>query len=63
MAEFSLHGLKEANQFLNTQDKKHADMATQLEGAINNLDKKITEYLVYYQKNHFHLQTLKNIQF
>ncbi|MCU4991936.1 Na/Pi cotransporter family protein [Bacillus cereus] len=46
MAEFSLHGLNEANQFLNTQDKKHADMATQLEGAINNLDKKITEYLV-----------------
>ncbi|WP_433948020.1 Na/Pi cotransporter family protein [Bacillus tropicus] len=46
MAEFSLNGLKEANQFLNTQDKKHADMATQLEGAINNLDKKITEYLV-----------------
>ncbi|MBE7097745.1 Na/Pi cotransporter family protein [Bacillus cereus] len=46
MAEFSLHGLQEANQFLNTQDKKHADMATQLEGAINNLDKKIIEYLV-----------------
>ncbi|MGX5386529.1 Na/Pi cotransporter family protein [Bacillus thuringiensis] len=46
MAEFSLHGLKEASQFLNTQDKKHANMATQLEGAINNLDKKITEYLV-----------------
>ncbi|MDM5237765.1 Na/Pi cotransporter family protein [Bacillus cereus] len=46
MAKFSLHGLKEANQFLNTQDKKHANMATQLEGAINNLDKKITEYLV-----------------
>lgn len=46
MAEFSLQGLKEANQFLNTQEKKHADMATQLEAAINNLDKKITEYLV-----------------
>ncbi|MED2795131.1 Na/Pi cotransporter family protein [Bacillus wiedmannii] len=46
MAEFSLDGLKEANQFLNTQDKKHANMATQLEGAINNLDKKIIEYLV-----------------
>ncbi|WP_242299839.1 Na/Pi cotransporter family protein [Bacillus cereus group sp. BfR-BA-01448] len=46
MADFSLHGLKEANQFLNTQDKKHANMATQLEGAINNLDKKIIEYLV-----------------
>ncbi|WP_342718261.1 Na/Pi cotransporter family protein [Bacillus paramycoides] len=46
MAKFSLHGLKEANQYLNTQDKKHENMATQLEGAINNLDKKITEYLV-----------------
>ncbi|PEP57015.1 Na/Pi cotransporter family protein [Bacillus pseudomycoides] len=46
MAEFSLHGLKEATQFLNTKEKKHADMATQLEGAINNLDRKITEYLV-----------------
>ncbi|MEH7459500.1 Na/Pi cotransporter family protein [Bacillus sp. JJ1127] len=46
MAEFSLQGLKEANQFLNTKEKKHADMATQLEGAINNLDKRITEYLV-----------------
>ncbi|MFK4291638.1 phosphate:Na+ symporter [Bacillus sp. RC240] len=46
MAEFSLDGLKEANHFLNTQDKKHANMATQLEGAINNLDKKIIEYLV-----------------
>ncbi|MGG4301291.1 Na/Pi cotransporter family protein [Bacillus wiedmannii] len=46
MAEFSLHGLKEASQYLNTQDKKHENMATQLEGAINNLDKKITEYLV-----------------
>ncbi|WP_241138863.1 Na/Pi cotransporter family protein [Bacillus mycoides] len=46
MAEFSLDGLKEANQFLNTQDKKHANLATQLEGAINNLDKKIIEYLV-----------------
>ncbi|MGG3522264.1 Na/Pi cotransporter family protein [Bacillus pseudomycoides] len=46
MAEFSLHSLKEATQFLNTKEKKHADMATQLEGAINNLDRKITEYLV-----------------
>ncbi|WP_439743241.1 Na/Pi cotransporter family protein [Bacillus pseudomycoides] len=46
MAEFSLHGLKEATQFLNTKEKKHADMAAQLEGAINNLDRKITEYIV-----------------
>ncbi|MEY8350088.1 Na/Pi cotransporter family protein [Bacillus cereus] len=46
MAEFSLHGLKEATLFLNTKDKKHANMAAQLEGAINNLDRKITDYLV-----------------
>ena len=46
MAEFSLHGLKEATQFLNTKEKKHANMAAQLEGAINNLDRKITDYLV-----------------
>ncbi|WP_369900950.1 Na/Pi cotransporter family protein [Bacillus manliponensis] len=46
MAEFSLQGLKEANEFLNTKQKKHADMAVQLEAAINNLDRKITEYLV-----------------
>ncbi|MEN1937072.1 Na/Pi cotransporter family protein [Paenibacillus sp. 102] len=46
MAEFSLHGLKEATQFLNTKEKKHADMAAQLESAINNLDRKITDYLV-----------------
>ncbi|HEK9101763.1 Na/Pi cotransporter family protein [Bacillus pfraonensis] len=46
MAEFSLHGLKEATLFLNTKEKKHADMAAQLEGAINNLDRKITDYLV-----------------
>ncbi|PFK31926.1 sodium:phosphate symporter [Bacillus cereus] len=46
MAEFSLHGLKEATLFLNTKEKKHANMAAQLEGAINNLDRKITDYLV-----------------
>ncbi|PEA55671.1 sodium:phosphate symporter [Bacillus pseudomycoides] len=46
MAEFSLQGLKEAHEFVNTKQRKHADMVTQLEGAINNLDKNITEYLV-----------------
>ncbi|EMA6344181.1 Na/Pi cotransporter family protein [Bacillus cytotoxicus] len=46
MAEFALHGLKEASCFLNTKEKKHANMAAQVEGAINNLDRKITDYLV-----------------
>ena len=38
MAEFSLHGLKSKSIFKYTR-QKHANMATQLEGAINNLDK------------------------
>ncbi len=46
MAEFSAKGLEESNQFLKTKQPKHADMARQLEEAINNLDRKITDYLV-----------------
>ncbi|WP_211274924.1 Na/Pi cotransporter family protein [Bacillus marinisedimentorum] len=46
MAEFSAKGLEESNQFLKTKQTKHADMARQLEEAINNLDRKITDYLV-----------------
>jgi phosphate:Na+ symporter len=46
MAELSLKGVQEANQYFNTKQKKHADMTVQLEDAINTLDKKITNYLV-----------------
>lgn len=46
MAELSMKGVQEAREYFNTKQKKHADMALQLEDAINTLDKKITNYLV-----------------
>jgi len=46
MAELSLKGVQEANEYFNNKQKKHADMVIQLEDAINTLDKKITNYLV-----------------
>ncbi|WP_100407934.1 Na/Pi cotransporter family protein [Bacillus solitudinis] len=46
MAEYALRGLNEASAYFETHDKKHADTAIQLEEAINNLDRNITNYLV-----------------
>lgn len=46
MGEYAVKGLNETNMYLNTNQQKHSEMATQLEGALNSLDKSITEYLV-----------------
>ncbi len=46
MANLSIKGLEEARSFLNTNNKKHADLALQVEEAINSLDRKITNYLI-----------------
>ncbi|MDA3130706.1 Na/Pi cotransporter family protein [Aliibacillus thermotolerans] len=46
MAEFAEKGLIEAEQYLMTNHKRHAELTFQYEEAINNLDKKITDYLV-----------------
>ncbi|KPH75895.1 MULTISPECIES: Na/Pi cotransporter family protein [Bacillaceae] len=46
MGEYACKGLEESNQYLTTSSQKHSDMAMQIEGAINNLDRNITEYLV-----------------
>lgn len=46
MGEFAVIGLEETNQYLNTAQQKHSEIAMQIEGALNNLDRKITEYLV-----------------
>ncbi|WP_332649884.1 Na/Pi cotransporter family protein [Lysinibacillus sp. 54212] len=50
MGEYSVHGLQEALQYLNTQDNKHAGTTALLEEAINNLDQKSTDYLVSLSK-------------
>ncbi|GGE74096.1 Na/Pi cotransporter family protein [Priestia taiwanensis] len=46
MGEFANVGLEETKKFLLSKQSKHAETALQLEGAINNLDRKITDYLV-----------------
>ncbi|MRH43110.1 DUF47 family protein [Aquibacillus halophilus] len=46
MGEYAYKGLEEASFYLNNQNQKHADMALQIEGALNNLDREITDYLV-----------------
>ncbi|WNF21734.1 Na/Pi cotransporter family protein [Mesobacillus jeotgali] len=46
MGKFALKGLEETNEFLKTKNTKHSNNAIQLEEAINNLDRKITDYLV-----------------
>lgn len=46
MGDFSIQGLKTAYDYLKTGNKKHGEHGYQLESAINNLDHKITEYLI-----------------
>ncbi|GAE30719.1 sodium-dependent phosphate transporter [Halalkalibacter hemicellulosilyticusJCM 9152] len=46
MAEFSEKGLHEVSQYLVNGQKRHAEIAVQFEEAINNLDRKITDYLI-----------------
>ena len=50
MGEYSVQGLQEAMQHINTYDKKHVNTAAQIEEAINSLDQKTTEYLVAISK-------------
>ncbi|MBM7569651.1 Na/Pi cotransporter family protein [Aquibacillus albus] len=46
MGEYAYEGLSETSLYLNNHQQKHADMALQIEGALNNLDREITNYLV-----------------
>lgn len=50
LGEYSVQGVQEAMQYLNSRDKKHANTTIQLEEAINNLDQKTTDYLVSLSK-------------
>ncbi|KZZ86334.1 Na/Pi cotransporter family protein [Bacillus sp. SJS] len=51
MGRFSVQGLKEANSYLKTNQQKHAQSAIQFEEVINNLDRKITDYLILISRN------------
>lgn len=46
MGNFSVDGLKATYEYLKTGNKKHAETGYQLEDAINNLDRRITDYLI-----------------
>ena len=46
MGDFAVQGMQETYEYLKTSNKKHAETAYQIEDAINNLDRKITDYLV-----------------
>lgn len=46
MGEYASKGLEETNLYLTTKQQKHSEMALQIEGALNNLDKEITNYLI-----------------
>src|SRR5699024_10939368 len=47
MGEYSYQGLEQTKSFFTTQQPKYAEITRQIEGALNNLDSKITEYLVH----------------
>ncbi|UCZ55203.1 Na/Pi cotransporter family protein [Bacillus shivajii] len=51
MAELSEKGLIQARDFVITNEKRHAELTYQFEDAINNLDRKITDYLVKVSSN------------
>ncbi|MFD1850264.1 Na/Pi cotransporter family protein [Oceanobacillus bengalensis] len=46
MGEYAAKGLEETILYLTTNSQKHSEAAMQIEGALNNLDQKITDYLV-----------------
>lgn len=46
MGDFAVQGLQETYEYLKTSNKRNAETAYQIEDAINNLDRKITDYLV-----------------
>ncbi|MFD1030732.1 Na/Pi cotransporter family protein [Metaplanococcus flavidus] len=46
MGQYSVQGLQETYEYLKTKNTKNAETGYQLEDAINNLDSKITDYLV-----------------
>ncbi|WP_090841090.1 Na/Pi cotransporter family protein [Alkalicoccus daliensis] len=51
MGELSSQGLQEAAEFVKTNNKRHAELTYQFEDAINNLDRKITDYLTRISTN------------
>jgi len=46
MGDYCVQALEETNKFIVTKDRRNSEMARQIEGALNNLDSEITNYLI-----------------
>ncbi|MGP4067716.1 Na/Pi cotransporter family protein [Halobacillus sp. B29] len=46
MGQYAYKGLEETSLYLNNKQQKHSEIAMQIEDALNNLDRKITDYLI-----------------
>lgn len=63
MGHFAVQGLQESHTYLQTKNRKNAETAYQIEEAINNLDNKITEYLVKMTRSSLSEQESENHSF
>ncbi|MFK4998877.1 Na/Pi cotransporter family protein [Bacillus sp. N9] len=59
MAELAEQGMEEVGKYYHTQGKKHRELIPQIEDALNNLDKNITDYLVQISYHSLSDQDLK----
>ncbi|RST77701.1 Na/Pi cotransporter family protein [Siminovitchia acidinfaciens] len=59
MGEIAEQGLKEVSDYYKTKGKKHRELLPQIEDALNNLDKVITDYLVQISYHSLSDQDLK----
>ncbi|GIN90728.1 Na/Pi cotransporter family protein [Siminovitchia terrae] len=59
MGELTEQGLKEVVDYYKTKEKKHRELLPQIEDALNNLDKVITDYLVQISYHSLSDQDLK----
>ncbi|MBU9712112.1 Na/Pi cotransporter family protein [Evansella tamaricis] len=56
MGQLAEQGLVESSQFVINKNKRHAELTYQFEDAVNNLDRKITDYLVKISANSLSVQ-------
>ncbi|WP_203361740.1 Na/Pi cotransporter family protein [Bacillus sp. REN10] len=46
MGQIAVKGMEETHEYLKTKQQKHSERAAQIEDSLNNLDRKITDYLI-----------------
>ncbi|WP_338750125.1 Na/Pi cotransporter family protein [Bacillus sp. FJAT-52991] len=46
MGQIAVKGMEETHEYLKTKQQKHSERSAQIEDSLNNLDRKITDYLI-----------------